>query len=1161
MIVTLRRVYSALNIYFENYELLCQLNDRTINFCDQSRMSEASWSSFFKKISKTFYEINTHLTFLASHSRNVIPSFELLQKLDSSITPLELSIYKYLFPEGEIFFDYVDENQVMLSFVEEVKVGDRGYHQSAIAAKYDEHTRHSKQILIFTFQDTKVHGIGKAMKGSNSKRRRTNIGDYKSEQRQGFFLESSKFQLQPLSKQQMTNLIKNRNAKFNRLLQSFIDKHTNQDKAEQSLVATATKQIPKEPILQDMVEVLEQKSNTTSDITSNLTVNEMIHELKESKFYDEQIASVELLNEQRPAEKQRLIPKIQECIHPELKEALLQYKGISIDQDLYSHQATALNTLLDPENKSHVIASTLTASGKSLIYQIPVLNSILWDISSGLHGRHTTAFFIFPTKALAQDQMRHFKDFISQLPSELVRPIIVNTYDGDTPFKERVKISKESDIIFTNPDTIHASILPGHNFDNWREFLRSLKYVVMDELHVYKGMFGINVGFIMARLARIKRILLQDDDKIRFISCSATIQNPINHFKIVCALRDDDSIVHVNKDGSPCCEKKLVVWNPPPLMNQRGEKENTPDKFVPRVSMILELARLLLNILNINEDLRVIVFCPIRVICETLMKEVRHLLQDAFSKSDIDQSDIMSYRGGYSKSDRRIIEKKMFEGQLRAIVATNALELGIDLSHLDVVITCGFPMLKLNLHQQFGRAGRRRDAKGSLAIFVPGKSPVDQYYLENLHELVGNNYEDLCVQGLRDMECGRLVLEKHLQCAAYEEGILLDDMQWFMPKGSEKEFAKILNENLILDVDGRYKTNPKYTTKPHNQVPIRAVEEPAFAVVDITNNRNIIIEEIELLRTTFTLYEGGIFLHQGQPYLIKEFNHEDRYAKVERVNVDWTTLQRDYTDVDPEEVECVKPLYPPDAAEALDIPAFSGKIKITMKVFGFFKVNRREEILEVVEVKNPPVIAHSKGFWLNVPSQALEVISEKKLSAAGGIHAAAHAIMNMLPIHINGAPENGRNISDMELSTECKSPLKEFSARENSRKRPARLVFYDTKGGEAGTGLSYKCFESIDEILNATYRRVKHCKCNWGCPLCVVSSTCKEQMRVSSRPAALIVLAAFMGMDLQKLKNELPDGPEPNLPEVNTETIVDAHTTVRFSANVKLLNVIRRRNA
>lgn len=1123
--------------------------------------NEKPRSLFFQKISRIFYEINTHLTFLSSHSRSVIPSYDLLQKLDSSITPLELSIYKYLFPEGEIFFDYVDENQVMLSFVEEVKVGNQGYHQSAIAEKFEEHTRQSKQILIFTFQDTKVHGIGKAMRSLSNKRRKANSGDYKSEQRQGFFLEDSKFQLQPLSKQQLTNLIKNRNEKFNRLLQVFMDKFSNQEEAEKKLIDAATRRIPEEPILDDMVKLLEQRPSTTATANVTLTTDEMILALKKSKFYNNQISSVQLLNKERPAEKQSLLPQIQEFIHPELKEALLQTKGISIDNDLYSHQAVALNTLLDPTNNSHVIASTLTASGKSLIYQIPVLNSILWDISNGFHGRSTTAFFIFPTKALAQDQIRHFKDFISQLPSAQSRPIVVNTYDGDTPFQERVKILKESDIVFTNPDTIHASILPGHSFDNWREFLRSLNFVVMDELHVYKGTFGINVGFVMARLARIKNKLLQDDgDQIRFISCSATIQNPISHFRVVCALRDSDEIVHVNQDGSPCCEKKLVVWNPPALMNQRGQKENTPDKLVPRVSMILELARLLLNILTINDNLRVIVFCPIRVICETLMKEVRHLLQDVFSKSGIDQSDIMAYRGGYSKNDRRVIEKKMFDGQLRAIVATNALELGIDLSHLDVVITCGFPMLKLNLHQQFGRAGRRRNAKGSLAVFVPGKSPVDQYYLENPHELIGNNYEDLCVEGLREMECGRLILEKHLQCAAYEEGISLEDMHWFMPTGSKNDFSKILNENLILDVDGKYKTNPRYTTKPHNQVAIRAIEEPAFAVVDITNNRNIVIEEIELLRTTFTLYEGGIFLHQGQPYLIKEFNQEDRYAKVERVNVDWTTLQRDYTDVDPEEVECVKPLFPPKAQQALDIPAFSGRIKITMKVFGFFKVNRREEILEVVEVKNPPVIIYSKGFWLNIPSEALEVIHEKQLSTAGGIHAAAHAIMNMLPIHINGAPENGRNIADMELSTECKSPLKEFSARENSRKRPARLVFYDTKGGQSGTGISYKCFESIDEILDATFRRVKNCTCNWGCPLCVVSSTCKEQMRVLSRPAALIVLASFMGMNLQKLKDELPNGPEPNLPDVNTETIVNANNTVRFSPNVKLLNVIRRKN-
>lgn len=1116
------------------------------------------WIPFFQQSIKIFQEINTHLTFLSSHSRSVVPSLDLLQKLNSSITPLDLAVIKYLFPEDEIFFDYVDENQIMLSFIEEVKVDQSGYHQTPIADKYDEQTRHSKQILIFSFQDAKVHGIGKMKKSNNRKRLKNDSGDYKSDQRSGLFLGDNRFLLQPLTQSQLSSMIRSRNDKFILLLERFVDKYENQEKAKKSLLKKAAELIPQEPDLQDMVEVLQEKKSVTTDSGHNLSTDEMIQILENSKFYCDQIASTQLLNRNRPADFRKLTTETFLYVHPDLKDALLKTKNICLEDGLYSHQAGALETLLNPANKSHVIVSTLTASGKSLIYQIPVLNSILWDISSGLKGRHTTAFFIFPTKALAQDQIRHFREFLKNLPTASSQPIIVNTYDGDTPFKERDKISKESDIIFTNPDTIHASILPNHSFNNWKEFLGALKFVVMDELHVYKGTFGVNVGFVMGRLSRMKNLLLRDDS-IQYISCSATIHNPVSHFRTVCSLPENELIVHVDQDGSPCCEKKLIVWNPPPLMNQRGQKEDTVDKYVPRVGMISELAKLLVNLVTANDSLKIIVFCPIRVVCEMLMKEVRHLLQNSFKNSGITQSDIMAYRGGYSKSDRRIIEQKMFSGQLRAIVATNALELGIDLSHLDVVITCGFPMLKLNLHQQFGRAGRRKNANGSLAIFVPGKNPIDQYYLENPHELLGNDYEDLCVLGVRDMECGKMILERHLQCAAYEEPIELDDIKWLMPGGSKKDFEDVLKTNLILDIDGKFKTNPKYYPKPHKVVLIRAVEEPAFAVVDITNNRNIIIEEIEFLRTTFTLYEGGIFLHQGQPYLVKEFNDKEFYAKVERVNVDWTTLQRDYTDVDPEEVEFVKPLYPIDAPKALDIPVFSGKVKITMKVFGFFKVNRREEILEVVEVKNPPVIAFSKGFWLNVPQETLEIVKEKKLSPAGGIHAASHAIMNMLPVYINGASENGRQTADTELSTECKSPAKEFSTRQSHRVRPARLVFYDTKGGPSGTGLSYKCFECIDEVIRATFTRVKNCKCVWGCPLCVVSSACKEQMRVLSRPAALLILASFLGMNLSQLKDDLPIGPEPDIPELETETIMYANATVRFSPNVQILNVLRRR--
>ncbi|KAI3404559.2 HRQ1 [Candida oxycetoniae] len=1107
-----------------------------------------------------FHEINTHLTFLSSHSRSVIPSYKLLQKFNKSITLTDLANIKHIFPKDEIFFDYVDENQIMVSFMEEVKVGKGGrFSQTAVADKFQDALRESKQILIFDFQDVKIHGIGKVMKG-NKRLKLGKSNEFQTKRRQAFFLSNHENVLAPLQQTHLTKIIKGRDCIFQENLQIFIGKYQDQCQAEKELLQMTKPLIPKEPEFENIVEVLEAKKTSSVQPRPPTSVDDMIAALKNSKFYVDQIVSTLQLNYAQQAQYQQVSQMNSELLHPELRQALLASKGISFDDGLYTHQAQALDTLLDDSHDTHVILSTSTASGKSLVYQLPILNSILWDITNGNNKRCTTALFIFPTKALAQDQMRHFRMFLNHLPTHSKRPIVINAYDGDTPFAERQQISKTSDILFTNPDTIHASILPNNQYKVWMEFMSALKYVVMDELHVYKGTFGINVGYVMARLARIKHKYCPNGKRVRFVSCSATIANPNAHFRTICSLSDDDEVLHIANDGSAKCEKKLIVWNPPVLMNNVGEKARSESTslMIPRVSSIKESAKLLLTLLTDLQGLRVLVFCPIRVVTEMMMREIRTQLQSShFKASGLSQSDIMSYRGGYSKSDRRIIEKKMFDGQLRAIIATNALELGIDLSNLDVVITCGFPVSKSNLHQQFGRAGRGQAATGSLAVFVPMRSPIDQYYIEHPDELIQNNYEDLCVDSLRDMEHGSLLLERHLQCAAYEMAIdKEDDYRWFSKGRSRESFYKILDQHLVLDVDGKYRTNPRYLPRPTKLVTIRAIEDETVAVVDVTNNKNVVMEEIELSRTTFTIYEGGIFLHQGQPYLVKEFNHKEKYCKVERVNVDWTTSQRDYTDVDPEEVELVKPIMPVNMKEQLDTPAFFGQIKVTMKVFGFFKVNRKEEILEVVEVKNPPIIAYAKGCWLNVPKTAIDIIRDKNLSPSGGIHAAAHGIMNMLPLYINSTKTNVHAL-DFEMATECKAPSKEFKATETKRKRPPRLVFYDVKGNKNGSGYSYKTFECIDELVYTSFHRINDCKCQWGCPLCVVGATCREQMRVMSRPAALIVLASFLGMDLHKLADRLPDGPEPGMPTVLHNTISDVSSAVRFSPNVKILNIAK----
>ncbi|CUM63964.1 uncharacterized protein PRCAT00001552001 [Priceomyces carsonii] len=1157
---------------------------------DELTQETLDWSESFKRLYALFAQINTHLTFLASHSMATIPSFDLIRKLNADVTVLDLEIIKCMFASEEIFFDYVDENEVMLSFAEKLKFDwSKGYTQSKPVlmdqafedvSGSDDHQHGTKQLLIFDFRDTKIHGIGAALKGS--KRRKPNL---KQEESLRFFFSSKELYLAKLTPVQLLRIVNSRNKKFKDAINSHLKKFTSQEILEDipmtNLISSSEPLMPTPPSFDDPVDLLSQKDSLSIKTEVKSDIDQMIGALKDEHSYKNQIVSIETLNRSQHA-KLKPLSSIK-LIHPDLIYGLIKYRGISLDRDLYVHQALALDALINDERRKNVIVSTSTSSGKSLIYQLPIINDILWLIENGSMERLNTAFFIFPTKALAQDQKRHLQEFIACIPICNERKILVETYDGDTDQNLRNFVRSFADIVFTNPDALHASILPNydksHRGKQWIDFLSNLKYVVMDELHVYQGTFGIHVSYVMSRLLRLISKITETENNITFISCSATIQNPVTHFRSVCSISCDDEIVHISEDGAPCCEKKLLIWNPPPLMNKKGQQYTLTSSsqlgeslnntiLVPRESIISELAKILLRLLGKLPDVKAIVFCPIRKVCELLMKEIRSLLKDEpFRGCGLNEDDILSYRGGYAKHDRRVIEGKMFDGQVRAIVATNALELGIDLSDIDIVMSCGFPMLKLNLHQQFGRAGRGKNSKGSLAIYVAGTTPVDQYFLKNTKELCNKTYEDLCVDGLMEFGTDQLIMDLHLQCAAFEWPIeIQEDMKWFCPDNSINKmntFTKLCKEKLYQDNDNYYRTHPKFLPWPTDHVQLRAIENDNFAVVDITNDRNIVIEEVEASRTSFTLYEGAIFLHQGYPYLVKEFNSDYRFAKVERVNVDWITLQRDFTDIDPTEIILVKQLFPTNSSAPIDIPVYFGRIEMTIIVFGYFKVNRRSEILEAVEVKNPPIVLNAKGFWIDIPLEALRIIKEKHLSAAGGIHSAQHAIMNILPLYISGGATTDPNakfssrVGEAELMTECKAPEKEFAQRETKRKRPGRLIFYDCKGGERGSGISAKTFEHIDDILFTTYQRVRDCKCEYGCPECVAASFCKEMMLVMSKPAAIIILASLLGINLNELREQIADGPEPNMPKLKVETIESVGGPVKFSKDVEILETRR----
>lgn len=596
----------------------------------------------------------------------------------------------------------------------------------------------------------------------------------------------------------------------------------------------------------------------------------------------------------------------------------------------------------------------------------------------------------------------------------------------------------------------------------------------MDELHYYNGQLGSHVAFIMRRLRRICAAV--GNRHVQFISCSATVANPEEHFKLIFGVSD---VSLIDYDGSPSGRKEFLCWNTP--------YKEPGDPASGRGSAKFECARLFCALLL--RGVRIIAFCRVRAQCEALTNAIKQELHELGRPECTNL--VMGYRGGYTARDRRQIETEMFQGKLLGIVATTALELGIDIGSLDCVLTWGFPYTIANLRQQSGRAGRR--TKDSLSILVGDSFPTDQHYMNNPDELFSKPNCELRVD-LDDM----LVREGHIQCAAYEMPIRQqEDMQFF-----GQDLPQICRERLVKDEAGFFHCHDRFRPNPAQYIAIRDAEDDHFAIIDITNGRNEVLEELEASRATFTIYDGAIFLHQGNTYLIRDFLPDQSMAKVERVNVEWTTMSRDYTDIDPVEIEAIRMI------SGSSCHAYYGGIKIQQNVFGFFKVDKKGRIIDAVQVDNPPVVRYSKGMWLDIPGQVLEVLQDLQLNAAAAIHAAEHVIMSLLPAFVISLPGDVR--------TECKVALKEFAKKETKRKRPARLTFYDAKGGANGSGVSTKAFDHIDHLLERALKRVEECCCQQGCVECVASEVCKESNEVISKAGCLIILRSLVGVDIQQ---------------------------------------------
>lgn len=1027
------------------------------------------WPEHFTRLSQTHRALNLVYTFCCTR-KHLATTFENIKSTVESHTKRELKIeeiaeMKAIIPQA-ITFAYVNESQLQVNLLgneqgsKSRKVGGDFPPLDNLRANDVE----DQEVLLFEFVDGDLkRQVQHAKTGEPTKATRN--------------LRKEDLKMPVFSQKQMLNLIEKRNNKFTSAINIFINDAVAKDKDPvEALEEMLFTFIPTPSEKQSDLEAQRRAPLPHIIPDERKSIPEIVGEIKTLDWYTEQIV---------PDGHRVFDP--QEAIYGELKfelsqsliNALYNTRGIS---QFYAHQAEAINNLYDGHN---VIVATSTSSGKSLIYQVPVLHELEQD-------RNARAMYIFPTKALAQDQRRSMKDLLNLMDG--LQDLVVDTFDGDTPKEERNLIRDEGRIIFTNPDMLHITILPQE--EAWRTFLQNLKYVVVDELHVYNGLFGSHVAFIMRRLRRICAAV--GNRHVKFISCSATVANPEEHMKTIFGV---DNVKLTDFDGSPSGRKEFVCWNTP-FKDPGDPTSGRGDTFAEAAKLFCQL---------ILRGVRVIAFCKIRKGCELLFNCVKAEL--TFLERPEVMARVMAYRGGYTPQDRRRIEKEMFEGKLMGVVATNALELGVDIGSLDAVVTVGFPYTISNLRQQSGRAGRRN--RDSLSVLVGDCFPTDQHFMDNPDEIFTRPNCELQVD-LHNM----LVVEGHAQCAAFELPIRPEeDSQYF-----GKQLVEIADERMVKDKLGFYHCAERFRPRPSAHVAIRDTEDDHFAVIDTTHGRNTVLEELEASRAFFTIYEGGIFLHQGNTYLVKHFSQERMLAEVERVHVDWVTQQRDYTDVDPIETEAIRRLPSPSLSRA-----FFGAIKITQVVFGFFKIDKRRRILDAVEVDNPPITIHTKGMWLDVPRLALEILTSHRLNIAAAIHAAEHAVMSLMPSYVVSMPGDVR--------TECKNALKELATKETSRKRPARLTFYDAKGGTSGSGVAAKAFEFADALLRRACERVARCKCTDGCLECCADERCREANVVMSKAGAEVVLKCLLGMEVDV--ETLPWGEEERV-GAGVETVVVA---------------------
>ncbi len=827
-----------------------------------------------------------------------------------------------------------------------------------------------------------------------------------------------------------------------------------------------------------------------------MTVQTVLETLRQNRDFVSQAVAWERL----PARPARTASLTHDLLPP-LRQAL-DARGA---RQFYTHQTAAIDAALDGSN---VIVSTSTASGKTLCYNVPVLQTLLREPPA-------QALYLFPTKALAHDQLAE----INALIAAGLLPISANSYDGDTPRSRRRQVRQAGGIILTNPDMLHSGILPYHT--SWRNLFGQLRFVVVDEIHTYRGVFGSHVANVLRRLRRLCRFYGSDP---QFICASATIANPREHAERL--VEADFKLVDETENGAPSGEKHFILYNPPLIDEELGLRRSS-------VLMAKDAAMSFLH-----QDVQTVVFARARQTVELLLG----YLQDELDALDGDADRVAGYRGGYLPLERRAIEQGLRQGAVRGVVATNALELGVDIGQLGAAVLTGYPGSIASTWQQAGRAGRRNSL--SAVILVANSSPLDQYICTHPRYLFGRSPEHALLNpdNLR-------IMVKHLLCAAYELPIRAGE-----PFGAHGPVDDILE---VLAAEGAvHETREQFhwlgEGAPASSVSLRTSGGDTVVIQDASGQQPRVIGELDLESVPLLAYEGAIYMHQGRTYLVEELDWEGRIAHVTPVDVDYYTRASVGS--------AIRRLAPEVEHESDDLLHAYGDVLVVTKAAAYRKIKRySHETLGYGEIDLPEIELDTSGYWLVFGETLTEQLMEagillrpndygpnwqeqrqkalqrddfrcrtcgagpdldghEKTQSGKGLH--VHHVRPFRDFgYVPGSNETYRQANRLEnLITLCASCHRRAEEGQRARSALAGLAYVlrnlaplylmcdpgdievsaETRNPltsaptvviyervPAGVGFSQRLFELRDELLQAALELVVDCRCRDGCPACV----------------------------------------------------------------------------